>query len=73
VLTNGTWRPQREDSFDIATSQSHAVVMDRFVAEREERRLDSHEAVIVAVEEGVITRLFHYLHDPATFQAFWSR
>jgi ketosteroid isomerase-like protein len=71
-LTVGTWRPLREDSFDIATSQWHAVIMDRFLAERGERRLDSHEAVIVAVEEGRITRLFHYFHDPAAFEAFWS-
>jgi ketosteroid isomerase-like protein len=72
-LTAGTWRPLREDSFDIATSHSHAVIMDRFLAERGERRLDSHEAVIVAVEDGHVTRLFHYLHDPAAFAAFWSR
>jgi hypothetical protein len=26
----------------------------------------------VAVQEGRITRLFHYLHDPAAFEAFWS-
>jgi ketosteroid isomerase-like protein len=71
-LTAGTWRPLREDSFDIAASQWHAVIMDRFLAERGERRLDSHEAVIVAVEEGRIVRLFHYLHDPAAFGAFWS-
>jgi ketosteroid isomerase-like protein len=71
-LTAGTWRPLRKDSFDIATSQWHAVIMDRFLAERGKRRLDSHEAVIVAVEEGRITRLFHYLHDPAAFEAFWS-
>jgi ketosteroid isomerase-like protein len=72
-LTTGTWRPLGEDSFDIATSQWHAVIMDRFLAERGERRLDSHEAVIVAVEEGRVTRLFHYLHDPAAFAAFWTR
>ncbi|HEY2945489.1 MAG TPA: hypothetical protein VGN09_23855 [Vicinamibacteria bacterium] len=72
-LTAGTWRPLRENSFDIATSPWHAVIMDRFLAERGERRLDSHEAVIAAVEEGRITRLFHYLHDPAAFAAFWSR
>jgi ketosteroid isomerase-like protein len=72
-LTDGTWRPLREDSFDIAASQWHAVIMDRFLAERGVRRLDSHEAVIVAVDEGRITRLFHYLHDPAAFGAFWSR
>jgi ketosteroid isomerase-like protein len=72
VLTAGTWRPLREDSFDVAASQWHAVIMDRFLAERGERSLDSHEAVILAVEEGRITRLFHYLHDPAAFEAFWS-
>ena len=72
-LTAGTWRPLREDSFDIATSQWHAVIMDRFLAERGERRLDSHEAIVVAVEDGRVARLFHYLHDPATFAAFWSR
>jgi ketosteroid isomerase-like protein len=72
-LSAGTWRPLREDSFDIATSQWHAVIMDRFLAERGDCRLDSHEAVVVAVEEGRITRLFHYLHDPAAFEAFWSR
>jgi ketosteroid isomerase-like protein len=71
-LTGGTWHPLREDSFDIATSPWHAVIMDRFLAERGERRLDSHEAVIVAIEGGRITRLFHYLHDPAAFAAFWS-
>ncbi|HEV8686857.1 MAG TPA: hypothetical protein VGQ84_06240 [Gaiellaceae bacterium] len=72
-LTAGTWRPLREDSYDIATSRWHAVLMDRFLAERGERRLDSHEAVIVAVEEGHIMRLFHYLHDPVAFGSFWSR
>ena len=72
-LSAGSWRPLREDSFDIATSRWHAVIMDRFLAERGQRRLDSHEAVIVSVEEDRITRLFHYLHDPAAFEVFWSR
>jgi ketosteroid isomerase-like protein len=72
-LTAGTWRPLRDDSFDIATSPWHAVIMDRFLAERGGRRLDSHEAVIVAAEDGRIARLFHYVHDPAAFAAFWLR
>jgi ketosteroid isomerase-like protein len=72
-LTRGTWRPFREDSFDIATSPWHGVIVDRFLAERGVRRLDSHEAIVVAVEDGRITRLFHYLHDPTAFAAFWSR
>ena len=70
-VTAGTWRPLREDSFDIATSPWHAVVMDRFLAQRGSDRLDSHEAVVVAVEDGRITRLFHYLHEPSAFAAFW--
>lgn len=72
-LTARTWRPLKPDSFDIATSVWHAVVMDRFLGERGGRRLDSHEAVIVAVEDARIVRLFHYLHDPDCFAAFWSR
>jgi ketosteroid isomerase-like protein len=72
-LTSGTWRPFRDDSFDIATSRWHGVIMDRFVAERAERRLDSHEAVITAIGDGRIVRLFHYLHDPTGFASFWSR
>jgi hypothetical protein len=34
--------------------------------------LDSHEAIVIAVEEGWIVRLFHYVHDPAAFTTFWS-
>ena len=71
-LTDRTWRPLRADSFDIATSLWHGVIMDRFLAERGERRLDSHEAVVVAVEGNRVARLFHYLHDPAAFAAFWE-
>ncbi len=72
-LTSGTWRPVRDDSVDVATSDWHGVIMDRFRAERGERRLDSHEAVIVAVERGRVVRIFHYLHDPEEFAAFWAR
>jgi ketosteroid isomerase-like protein len=71
--TDGTWRPLRADSFDIAASADHTVIMDRFLAERGGRTLDSHEAIILALGlDGRITRLFHYLHDPAIFGEFWS-
>ena len=73
ALSGGTWRPLRADSHDIAASEEHAVIMDRFFAEHADRRLDSHEAIIVAVEDGRIVRLFHYMHDPAAFATFWSR
>jgi hypothetical protein len=69
----GTWRPLRPDSFDVATSPGHAVVPDRFLAERGERRLDSHEAVVVAIEDGWIVRLFHYVHDAGGFEEFSGR
>ena len=71
-LTGGTWRPLREDSFDVTESEWHAVVLDRFLAERDTRRLDSHEALVLAVEGGRIVRLFHYVHDPDAFAAFWG-
>ncbi|MFN2469146.1 MAG: nuclear transport factor 2 family protein [Gaiellaceae bacterium] len=71
-LTGMTWGPLREDSHDVATSDWHAVVMDRFVAERGDRRLDSHEALVLAIEEDRIVRLFHYVHDPVAFTGFWS-
>lgn len=71
-LTGATWGPLREDSYDVATSDWHAVVMDRYVAERGDRRLDSHEALVLAIEEERIVRLFHYVHDSAAFAAFWT-
>jgi ketosteroid isomerase-like protein len=46
--------------------------MDRFRAERDGRRLDSHEAFVLAVEDGRVVRLFHYVHDPVGFAAFWA-
>lgn len=72
-VTDRTWQPLRDDSVDIAASLWHAVIMDRYVARRSDRRLDSHEAVILAVESGCIVRLFHYLHDPASYAEFWAR
>src|SRR5919199_5835362 len=66
-LTAGTWRPLRDDSFDVAPSPWHGVIMDRFLAERGSRRLDSHEAIVAAVEGSHISRLFHYVHDHEAF------
>ena len=72
-LTQGSWRPLRDDSFDVVASLWHAAIVDRFLAEREGRELDSHEAIVVAHGDGRIVRLFHYLHDPDEFARFWSR
>jgi len=48
-------------------------MMARYLAERGERHLDSHEAVVLAVKNGLIVRLFHYLHDPDGFASVWAR
>ena len=73
-LTDATWRPLHPDSFDIAASEHHAVIMDRYIAERGARKLDSHEALVVAPGSGApIRHLFHYVHDPGAHAAFWSR
>lgn len=71
-LTGDTWRPLHADSFDVTASEWHAVVLDRYLAERDGRKLDSHEAIVLAVEDGLIVRLFHYVHDPAGFAGFWA-
>jgi ketosteroid isomerase-like protein len=71
-LTADSWRPLGEDTHDVTESQWHAVVLDKFLAERNGRQLASHEAFVLAVEDGRIVRLFHYVHDPDGFASFWS-
>jgi ketosteroid isomerase-like protein len=70
-VSGGTWRPLRDDSYDIATSEWHAVVLDRYLAQRGGAQLDSHETFVLAVEDGRIARLFHYAHEPNAFARFW--
>lgn len=70
-LTGDSWRPLREDSHDVTESEWHAVVLDKFLAERDGRELSSHEAFVLAVEDGRIVRLFHYVHDPDGYEEFW--
>jgi ketosteroid isomerase-like protein len=71
-LTRDTWRPLADDSHDVTESEWHAVVLDKFLAERDDHELASHEAFVLAIEEGRIVRLFHYVHDPDGFAAFWA-
>jgi ketosteroid isomerase-like protein len=71
-LTGDSWGPLREDSHDVTQSVWHAVVLDKFLGERNGRELSSHEAFVLAVEDGRIVRLFHYVHDPDGFAAFWA-
>ncbi len=72
ALTNGTFRPLRPDSHDITVSEYHSVLMDRFLAEREGKRLDSHEAIVVHTDNGRVKTLLHYFYDQHAFDDFWS-
>jgi len=71
-LTRGTWRPLRHDSFDVISSDYHTVVMDRFLAERDGKSLDSHEAILALAEGGKVKTLLHYFFDQHAFDDFWS-
>lgn len=70
-LTGDTWRPLGDDTYDVTESEWHAVVLDKFLGKRGSKELSSHEAFVLAVEKGRIVRLFHYVHDPDAFAAFW--
>jgi ketosteroid isomerase-like protein len=71
-LTGDSWHPLGDDTHDVTESEWHAVVLDKFLAERDDRGLASHEAFVLAIEDGRIVRLFHYVHDPDGFAAFWA-
>jgi ketosteroid isomerase-like protein len=71
-LTGATWHALREDSYDIVSSEFHSFAIDRFLAEREGRKLDSHEAILVLVDGGKVQTLLHYFFDQQHFDAFWS-
>jgi ketosteroid isomerase-like protein len=71
-LTGGTWRALRDDSYDIVSSEYHSFAVDRFLAERNRKQLDSHEAILVLAEGGRVKTLLHYFFDQHHFDDFWS-
>jgi ketosteroid isomerase-like protein len=71
-LTSGTWRALRDDSYDIVASDHHTLVLDRFLAERNGKQFDSHEAILVLIEGGKVKTLLHYFFDQRHFDDFWS-
>lgn len=71
-LSAATLRPWRPDSWDIAASPHHLVLMDRWLATHNGRSLDSHQAIVIAVERGRVAACYHYVHDLYSFDEFWS-
>jgi len=47
-------------------------VIDRFLAERGGKHLDSHQAILVLAEDGKVKTLLHYFFDQHAFDDFWS-
>ena len=71
-LSGRTFRPLRGDSHDVMVSEHHAMLSDRFLAEREGRQLDTHVAFIVVTEDGKATLLLPYFYDQYAWDEFWS-
>ena len=65
--TGGTFRPWKTDSRDVARSEHHAVLMDRWVGELPGGKLDAHFAIVFGVEEGRPVIAFLYVENPAAF------
>ena len=72
ALNSGTFRALREDSHDVCVSEHHAVLMDRFLAKRGDRQLDTHLAFVVVTEGGKVTLLLPYFYDQYVWDEFWS-
>jgi ketosteroid isomerase-like protein len=63
-------RPIRPDAYDVMSSEYHAVLTTRLVADG----LDSeHAIVIVSDEAGHLVRAFHYLFDLYGFDEYFAR
>jgi len=71
-LTGGSFRAFAPDVYDVLVSDRHTVLVDRYVAERGGRRLDSHEVWLVSIDGGRIRDCIQYLHDQPAFDEFWS-
>lgn len=71
-LSGGTFRPLRDNSHDVMVSEHHAMLSDRFLAEREGKRLDTHVGFIVVTEGGKVSLLLPYFYDQYAWDEFWS-
>lgn len=71
-LSEGTLRPAGPNTYDVLESEYHCALIDRWLAERDDRSLDSHEAWIIHLSDGLVSDGFHYFSDQRAFEAFWS-
>ena len=71
-LSGGTFRPLRDDSHDVMVSEHHAMLTDRYLAQRDGKQLDTHVGFIVVTEGGKITLLLPYFYDQYAWDAFWA-
>jgi hypothetical protein len=56
-------QPVRDDAYDIAESEHHAVLMTRLVGSG----LDSHHVIVLVAEGGRLARAFHHVFDLYAF------
>ena len=71
-LAGGSLRPLRDDSHDVMVSEHHAMLTDRYLAQRDGKQLDTHVGFIVVTEGGKITLLLPYFYDQYAFDEFWA-
>ena len=73
ALTAGSWRALRDDSYDVVSSEHHIIILDRFLADREGKQLDSHEGILILPEaDGKVHTILHYFFDQHHFDEFWE-
>jgi hypothetical protein len=65
AVTGDTFRPWRPDSRDVALSEHHAVLMDRWVGEVGAAKLDAHVAIVFGLDGARPEIGFLYVQNPA--------
>lgn len=71
-LTADTLSAVRDDSADFMASEHHGVILDRIIATRDGKSLDSHIALVAHVEGGKLDQIFLYLENQYAFDEFFS-
>jgi len=70
--SRGTFQAWKNDSWDVAVSDVHSVVLDRWIAEKENKKLDAHISLVVVAEQEKICLAFTYFTNQAAFEKFWK-
>lgn len=70
ALTAATFRPFNQNSYDVLESEYHCALLDRWLADRADKSLDSHQAWIIHLSDGLVADGFHYFADQRAFDDF---